>query len=58
MTPTAVSTPEPGTLLTPINSTPSEFDPSRDLPAGFMDFLLPLHRAVHPAPAGTRAEAG
>jgi len=48
MTPTAASTPEPETLLNPINSTPSEFDPSRDLPAGFMDFLLPLHRRFTP----------
>ncbi len=45
---TAVSTPEAGTLVNPINRTPLEFDPSRDLPAGFMDFLLPLHRALTP----------
>jgi len=48
MTPTAVTTPEQGTLLNPINSAPPEFDPARDLPAGFLDFLLPLHRAFTP----------
>src|SRR5579859_2127816 len=42
---TAVSTPETGNLINPVNQAPSEFDPSRDLPAGFMDFFLPLHRA-------------
>jgi malate synthase len=26
------------------NSAPPEFNPQRDLPAGFMEFLLPLHR--------------
>ncbi len=44
MTPTAVATPEPGVSINPANSAPSDFDPSRDLPSGFMDFLLPLHR--------------
>jgi malate synthase len=45
---TAVSTPETQTLISPINHTPPEFDPSRDLPAGFMEFLLPLHRTFTP----------
>jgi malate synthase len=36
------------TLINPMNSTPTDFDPSRDLPAGFMEFLLPLHRVFTP----------
>ena len=31
---------------TRFNSAPPEFDPQTDLPAGFMDFLLPLHREL------------
>src|SRR5438045_783707 len=31
-----------------INTTPPEFDPATDLPDGFMDFLLPLHREFTP----------
>ncbi|MFL5733551.1 MAG: hypothetical protein ACJ78Q_10155 [Chloroflexia bacterium] len=31
-----------------INSTPQGFDPASDLPAGFLDFLLPLHREFTP----------
>ena len=30
------------------NSTPPDFDPARDLPAGFMEFYLPLHRQFAP----------
>jgi malate synthase len=30
----------------PVNSTPSGFDASRDLPAGFLEFLAPLHAAL------------
>ncbi|MBC8030138.1 MAG: hypothetical protein H7Z16_08495 [Pyrinomonadaceae bacterium] len=30
------------------NTAPPGFDPSTDLPAGFMDFLLPLHRELTP----------
>src|SRR5580658_4176068 len=30
------------------NTAPSGFDPARDLPAGFIEFLLPLHRAFTP----------
>src|SRR5258708_32326189 len=48
MTPTAVGTTETGVLLNPMNSTPSAFDFSRDLPAGFMAFFLPLHRTFTP----------
>ena len=31
-----------------INSTPPGFDPATDLPKGFLDFLLPLHREFTP----------
>jgi malate synthase len=29
--------------IVPVNSAPPEFDAGRDLPAGFLDFLMPLH---------------
>src|SRR5438270_679935 len=32
----------------PINQAPPDLDPSRDLPRGFSEFLLPLHRAFSP----------
>jgi malate synthase len=48
MTPTAVDHSETTTLLNPVNTAPQDFDPARDLPAGFMDFLLPLHRMFTP----------
>src|SRR5437588_6589499 len=32
----------------PVNQAPPELDPTRDLPRGFYDFLLPLHRAFTP----------
>jgi malate synthase len=48
MTPTAEATPDTGALINPISSTLPDFDPSRDLPAGFMDFFLPLHRVFTP----------
>ncbi len=48
MTPAAIDHAEPGTLLNPINRTPPDFDPARDLPPGFMEFLLPLHRRFTP----------
>src|SRR5579871_4964204 len=31
-----------------INFAPASFDPARDLPPGFMDFLTPLHRELTP----------
>jgi len=31
-----------------MNSVPADFDPARDLPAGFLEFLLPLHREFTP----------
>ena len=37
-----------GTGINQPSSTPEGFDPSRDLPAGFMDFLVPLHRIFTP----------
>ena len=48
MTPTATATTETGVLLNPVNHTPPGFDPARDLPDGFMDFFLPLHRTFTP----------
>ena len=35
-------------LINPVNSAPLDFDPARDLPSGFMDFLVPLHRRFTP----------
>jgi len=29
-----------------LNSTPGDFEPARDLPAGFLEFLAPLHAAL------------
>ena len=34
--------------VVPVNSAPRGFDPKRDLPAGFLDFLRPLHEALTP----------
>jgi malate synthase len=48
MTPTAVATTETEALINPVSSAPPEFDPARDLPAGFMEFFLPLHRRFTP----------
>jgi malate synthase len=48
MTPTATATPEAVNSINPVNSTPRGFDPNRDLPSGFMEFFLPLHRAFTP----------
>lgn len=33
---------------TRFNTAPADFDPQRDLPAGFMQFLLPLHHKLTP----------
>jgi len=44
----AAVTPETGDLLNPINSAPAGFDAAHDLPAGFLDFFLPLHRQFTP----------
>jgi malate synthase len=32
--------------IQPINSAPADFDPARDLPPGFLEFLATLHRAL------------
>ena len=32
-----------------LNSAPADFDPRRDLPEGFLDFLAPLHERFSPA---------
>jgi malate synthase len=32
--------------IVPLNSAPADFDPARDLPAGFLEFLAPLHSAL------------
>ena len=48
MTPTATAAPETNELVNPVSSAPTNFDASRDLPGGFMEFLLPLHRAFTP----------
>ena len=59
MTPTAVATTETGHA----DSTRSAlrrpgFDPDRDLPAGFMDFFLPLHRRFTPRQQELALQAG
>jgi malate synthase len=50
---TATSRPDPALLprpfsnrVVPVNSSPADFDPARDLPAGFLEFLAPLHAAL------------
>ena len=48
MTPTATAAPDTSELVNPVSNTPPNFDASRDLPEGFMEFLLPLHRAFTP----------
>ncbi len=32
--------------IVPVNSAPEDFDPARDLPKGFLEFLAPLHAAL------------
>jgi malate synthase len=34
--------------IVPVNSTPPDFEPARDLPAGFLEFLAPLHATLTP----------
>jgi malate synthase len=50
---TATSRPDPALAPLPysnrvvaVNSAPPEFDPSGDLPAGFLEFVAPLHAAL------------
>ena len=47
------------TSLRRFNTAPPDFDPERDLPKGFMDFVRPLHRELTPRQQAfikTRAE--
>lgn len=46
MTPTILDTPK--LTLNPVNRALADFDAERDLPAGLMEFLLPLHRTFTP----------
>ena len=32
--------------IVPVNTAPADFEPGRDLPEGFLDFLAPLHAAL------------
>src|SRR5712664_2338910 len=41
ITPSALSN-----RLMPVNTAPTTFDAARDLPAGFLEFLAPLHAAL------------
>jgi malate synthase len=50
---TAVTKPNPAISLlpfsnrvVPVNSAPADFDPARDLPVDFLEFLAPLHAAL------------
>src|SRR5712664_1060311 len=50
---TAISKPDPAKVplpfsnrVVPINSAPPDFNPARDLPEGFLEFLAPLHAAL------------
>src|SRR5713101_8648401 len=50
---TAISKPDPAKVplpfsnrMVPVNSAPPDFDPARDLPEGFLEFLAPLHAAL------------
>src|SRR5947207_12174434 len=50
---TATTKPNPALVPLPfsnrivaVNSAPPDFDPARDLPAGFLEFLAPLHAAL------------
>jgi malate synthase len=43
-----VDLPDMATLLNPSNSAPVDFNPRKDLPPGFWEFFLPLHRVFTP----------
>jgi malate synthase len=50
---TATTRPNPALMplpfsnrIVPVNSAPLEFDPEKELPEGFLDFLAPLHAAL------------
>src|SRR5260370_4922194 len=42
----SITPPSAGDHLVPVNTTPLGFDAARDLPAGFVEFLAPLHSAL------------
>jgi len=45
--PNPASAPQPfANRIVPVNSAPQDFDAARDLPAGFLEFLAPLHAAL------------
>jgi len=45
--PDAATSPRPfANRIVPVNSASADFDPERDLPEGFLDFLAPLHAAL------------
>jgi malate synthase len=45
--PTPATAPLPfSNRIVPVNAAPPDFDASRDLPAGFLEFLAPLHAAL------------
>src|SRR5580692_8294924 len=47
--PTPATAPLPfSNRIVPVNAAPPDFDASRDLPAGFLEFLAPLHAALTP----------
>jgi malate synthase len=55
---TMAALPETGTLLNPSNSAPAGLDPARDLPGGFWEFFLPLHRTFTPRQQQLAARRG
>ncbi|HET9408129.1 MAG TPA: hypothetical protein VFO39_12895 [Candidatus Sulfotelmatobacter sp.] len=48
MTTTAINPPATHGLLNPVNTAPADFDATRDLPRGFMEFFRPLHERFTP----------
>src|SRR5712691_3035214 len=45
--PNPALTPRPfANRIVPVNSAPPDFDPARDLPKGFLEFLAPLHATL------------
>src|SRR5216683_111699 len=45
--PNPALTPQPfANRIVPVNSAPPDFDPARDLPKGFLEFLAPLHATL------------
>ena len=46
--PMTIAFSETGILMNPSSSAPADFDVAKDLPGGFWDFFLPLHRIFTP----------